>query len=609
MAESKTGTKPGCAIMSTSAVNEGAPLDSLVPHLLITKGPQWSTCIPLDSLRLKELPLVLGREAEVILQTLNKKVSRKHAQVTYRPEDDLYLVQDIGSANGTLLNGDYIAIATPLFPGDTITCGDVEMVFVVPIYKMGLPLVWLPGQTGREIIEDTLPGIARLEIVSTEVPYLRLGSVMRLTPKHSLTIGRLSENDLQLLDEDEKAKLVSRRHAEIRWVNGSYYIVDLGAANPTWVKDTRLASVQRLEDGDSIQIGTTLLRYRAPRLPLVEKAPKDPNHLGGLGLRFAARRKLEQGPTRLLLPTDRQVLIGRDEGNDLRLSDRSVSRRHAKLFYEAEHFLLVDLGSTNGTILNGQVIGGPVFLQPSDRVQMGDFEFVFEELSAENSILSDPSNANIGNGNGSNEPLVNLAEPIMLKLGTVAENFHADGGSPVENPLQNTTSQGQAINHPLREVAPFNELDSSTFNLLVPHFKEVRYKPGQEMVREGQNRGAFFAILDGRVQISRTLNEKSGQRLVLGELGPGSIYGERSVFADQPFANHLKAVTAVRALRLEESTFVRDLSRNRTVLTFFQQQVSAASATNWMKASLLMRTLSDKTRHELAVTLPGMETG
>jgi CRP-like cAMP-binding protein/pSer/pThr/pTyr-binding forkhead associated (FHA) protein len=588
--------------MATSDATEGTPPDSLVPHLLISKGPQRGKIIPLDSARLQEKPLVLGRlkgEAEVILQTYQNKVSRKHAQILYRAEDELFLVQDVGSSNGTLLNGDFIAIATPLFPGDTITCGDVELVFVVPIEHSGLPLARLPGQTGRECIEDTLPGVARLEVVSTEVPYLRLGSIIRLTPQHLFTIGRLSENDLQLLEQDEeKAKLVSRRHAGIRWSNGSYIIVDRGAANPTWVNRSQIDSFSRLEDQDSIQVGSTLLRYRAPRLPLEEKS-KAP--AGGPerapGLRFVARRNLELGPAQLILPVDRQVLIGRDEGNDLQLFDRSVSRRHAKLFYEAQRFLLVDLGSTNGTVLNRQVIGSPVFLQPGDRVQLGDFEFVFEELA-----LTSPN----GHSNGhAAEQIVKLSEPVMLKLGSgegvlAEDEADKEAGSP-----QLTEAAAPPINHPLRGIPPFDELDSDTFKLLMPHFKEVSYKPGQEMVREGQNRGAFFAILEGKVQISRTLNEreKGGQRIVLGEIGPGSVYGERSIFADQPFANRLEAVTPVRALRLEEATFVRDLSRNRSVLTFFQQQVSAASATNWMKASLLMRTLSDKTRNEMAKRL------
>ncbi len=616
--------------MSSSTPTGGAPFDYLMPHLLITKGPQRDKAIALDLVRLTEKPLVLGRlagEADVVLQTYQSKVSRKHISLSYRPDEAQLVVTDLGSANGTTLNGEYLAAPAPLFGGDTIGCGDVELVYIEPTLEAGLPLVLLPGQSQRVYLEDSVPGVARLEVIATDIPYLRLGAVCRLSPKHSFRIGRFSENDLQLVQEGEEALKVSRRHAEIRWANGTYIIRDLGAANPTWVRNNHLESVAPLEDEDVIQIGSTLLQYRAPRLPLIETgSQKRSVNLDNRCaiLRFAAQRLLELGPQRLLLPTDRQVLIGRAEGNDLRLFDQSVSRRHARLFFEAQRFMLADLGSANGTRLNGQVIGGSAILQPGDRVQLGEFEFVFEEVEASQPDVSKNGNseeaitskdifetfapdkaASRSNGNSA-DLLVSLSEPVMLQLGAAAtgEGVHADAGSPATEPRSSTHitgPQGPSITHPLRQIAPFDELDNDTFTLLAPYFKEVQYKPHQEMAREGQNRGAFFVILEGRVSISRALNER--QRLVLGELEPGSMYGERSIFADQPFANRLEAITQVRALRLEENTFVRDLSRNRTVLTFFQQQVSAASAINWMNGTLLMRTLSEKTRHEMAKRL------
>ncbi len=582
----------------TDLVTTGDALNiALMPHLLIIQGTQTGLCIGLDFARLAEKPLVLGRqpnEADVVLISPQNKVSRKHARLIFRPEDELVVLDDAGSSNGTQLNGEYIAGPVALFPGDTIGCGDVKLVFVVPLEGLGFPVVLLPGQTERRYPEDSEPGVGRLEVVATEVPGLRCGAISRLTPGHPFVIGRYSINDLALLELEAQARLVSRRHAEIRWGGNGYIIRDLGAANPAWVNQNQIDGPCQLQDGDRIQIGTTLLVYREPRLRLAagQSATTHGLETHQAIWQFCGKRALQLGPGRLILPTDRQILIGRNEGNDLRLVDRMVSHRHARLFYEARHFMLVDVGSTNGTRLNGRLIDKPVVLQAGDQVGIGDFEFVFEELLTP----IDP----LGRLEGGETPGVAMLEPVTLQLDQVSMVAEQTEVETIGEVLTGETVT-EVIVHPLRQISPFDELDGVTFRLLLPYFKEVIYKARQVMANEGQNRGAFFAIIEGRVSISRAFNER--QRLVLGELESGSVYGERTVFADQRFVNRLEAITAVRALRLEEGAFMRDLSQNATIRRFFEQQVSAASATNWLRATLLMRTLSEKTRRELAKRL------
>lgn len=587
--------------MTAAALTGEEKSVSFLPHLLITKGPQLGTSILLDFNRLETAPLVLGRlasDCDIVLQSYLHKVSRKHAVISYRPEDQLVVLSDAGSSNGTQLNGEFIAGPIALFPGDTLACGDVELVFVIPIPQMGLPLARLPGQTGREYLEDSEPGVSRLEVVASQAPSIRPGAFSRLTPRHPFVIGRFSSNDLPLLEEGEQAKLVSRRHAEIRWAGSGYIIRDLGAANPAWVNQSRLEAPRLLEDGDTIQIGSTLLRYRSPRLPPSSDLdrPAKPDRLNTFILKVPANQPLLNGPQALALPSDRQVLIGRAENNDMRLLDRSVSRRHARLFFEAHRFLLSDLGSANGTRLNGRDVTELAVLHPGDHLQFGDFEFILQEAEPDSEASS-------------NSLALPLLEPVVYQLdpaGRTKELLQAafvpadsDAAEETLRPSYNrNTTTDQAVMHPLHRIAPFDELDSQSFTLLVPHFKEVNYKPGQEIIREGHNRGAFLAILEGRVTISRALNER--QRLVVGELEAGSVFGERTLMEDLGFANRLEAVTAVRALRLEENVYRREFSRNRAIQTFFEQQVSAASATNWLRATLLMRTLSEKTRHAMA---------
>jgi len=65
-----------------------------------------------------------------------------------------------------------------------------------------------------------------------------------------------------------------------------------------------------------------------------------------------------------------ELIIGRDESCDLVIPERQVSRRHARIRLEGDHYLLEDLGSKNGTFVNGQGIKEPHLLQDGDEIQI-----------------------------------------------------------------------------------------------------------------------------------------------------------------------------------------------------------------------------------------------
>ena len=77
-----------------------------------------------------------------------------------------------------------------------------------------------------------------------------------------------------------------------------------------------------------------------------------------------------------------EIFVGRDLGNDIVVNDPEISRRHARLYKHGVHYLIEDLGSTNGTIVNGQKIRGPKELTNHDYVAMGQnigYEFISDQ--------------------------------------------------------------------------------------------------------------------------------------------------------------------------------------------------------------------------------------
>lgn len=70
------------------------------------------------------------------------------------------------------------------------------------------------------------------------------------------------------------------------------------------------------------------------------------------------------------------TVIGRGDQANLRLPDVGISRRHARLDFDGGQVVLTDLGSTNGTMVNGQRVSA-VALNPGDMVQLGTTTLTF----------------------------------------------------------------------------------------------------------------------------------------------------------------------------------------------------------------------------------------
>lgn len=67
------------------------------------------------------------------------------------------------------------------------------------------------------------------------------------------------------------------------------------------------------------------------------------------------------------------ITIGRLQGNDIVLPLGNVSKQHAQIQHKEKEFVVMDIGSTNGTYLNGRKIAGPTPLQEGDKVYVGEF--------------------------------------------------------------------------------------------------------------------------------------------------------------------------------------------------------------------------------------------
>jgi len=78
-----------------------------------------------------------------------------------------------------------------------------------------------------------------------------------------------------------------------------------------------------------------------------------------------------------------EITIGRQEGNTIRLTERNVSRRHARLMRQNGHVMVEDLGSSNGTRINGERISGQSAVKDGDLIQIGDYDLALQSDAQE----------------------------------------------------------------------------------------------------------------------------------------------------------------------------------------------------------------------------------
>jgi FHA domain/Domain of unknown function (DUF1707) len=98
--------------------------------------------------------------------------------------------------------------------------------------------------------------------------------------------------------------------------------------------------------------------------------------LSSFTLRLRTAWQAERLPKLLLpQPGPDPLRIGRDPGNGLRLTHDTVSRRHAELSLQPSGWVLRDLGSTNGTTVNGRRVTSSALVADGDRVGFGQMTF------------------------------------------------------------------------------------------------------------------------------------------------------------------------------------------------------------------------------------------
>lgn len=335
-------------------------------------------------IELRRSETTIGRGVSADLAIVHALVSRMHASVRRLAEGG-YVVQDLGSSNGTWLEGERITRRV-LKDGDVVQLGGEGGPVLVfhagdeghapapapaeaAVPGRGHTMVWSalkPGTGGGAMVQSLSvpqaqaeedPGrtafFGGLDLRRRHLQLLVDGfgvQSFELSVFHPVKVGRDRVLNTVCLPHPS----VSVEHAVVRVDDELRPVVeDLESTNGTFVNGEKVDGVRVLKEGDLLTFGT--FRSRS------------------LIFRDSAREELQVDAAQLV---DGRLVIGRDPACTLVLNHVLISRHHAELRETADGFEIADLGSQNGTFVNEERVTRQR-IQENDRIRIGPYQLVF----------------------------------------------------------------------------------------------------------------------------------------------------------------------------------------------------------------------------------------
>jgi pSer/pThr/pTyr-binding forkhead associated (FHA) protein len=294
-------------------------------------------------------------------------------------------------------------------PGDTLRT-QMGGTTTCPVCKATTPILdsycgdcgfMLTSEPGGEfaIPEEVLPAATLVDLQDGRRYALRQG------------VNSVGRQGTDILSSDPT---VSRNHASITISEAGIVVEDLGSSNGTKISDVRLqpnVPIQ-VQPGATIRFGTWKLMLEVgaggmpaypadqtiviPDMPATAGAPETVQASAATSVAHAALETYGDPDTAIgalnriegicgdIYIHEGTVVIGRRAGCDILLPDPYLSGRHAEIVAEQDGVYLVDVGSTNGTFVNGQRLAADERQQllDGDEVQLGQTKYSFGHLSA-----------------------------------------------------------------------------------------------------------------------------------------------------------------------------------------------------------------------------------
>jgi pSer/pThr/pTyr-binding forkhead associated (FHA) protein len=425
-------------------------------------------------------------------------VSTTHALI--KAEKDGYMLTDLGSRNGTHLNGERITEPRRLSHGDVIGLGLSRLTFRLNDYsETGAiqkdEMNALPSRsTPPPLTEDSLAQALSAEglIPSGEVARLREEKAGRRLYRALIETRAIAEEKLRdLMSRIFKIPVVDLASADMDEALATRFPARLARARqifPIAVESNRLAlAVADPTDTDAVDevkreldMPVDVRLATASEITYQIERHYSPKLIGVL----PTGDKLEYQITHL------ETEIGKAAHNHIVLADQTVSNTHAVVLARDGAYSIVDLGSRNGTYLNGERLGTHAqVLRHGDAIQLGKTVLTFRnpEETAENitAVLSEETVNEIRRRADK--------EPGPKASASTAPSPIPDAAAP--RPTPGTSKDQPGISNEPAPEAPPVVIPATASALDTQHEEEKKKKKKKKKVEEERIRAAYIRAI------------------------------------------------------------------------------------------------------------------
>jgi ABC-type multidrug transport system ATPase subunit len=270
----------------------------------------------LDGIKIKDSEVItIGRDKSNTISIDSTFLSANHVKL-YLIDDNIF-IEDLGSTNGTYIDGKKLENNKPynINEKQKVILGSEEAIFEINKISSNM---------GTQVYKN----------------------------KNIYTIGRLAHCDITI-----DATTVSSEHLKIEKNDDQWYIYDTNSTNGTFLnglKEKNKITSTPLKKDEILYLGN----YKLQTNKILDFLNKN------------SIKKSEK------IQLSKTTTLGRDPKSDMHINHPSVSFHHAILHKTSSGYELEDLKSTNGTYVNGKQVKGKISINANDEIQVGIHSFI-----------------------------------------------------------------------------------------------------------------------------------------------------------------------------------------------------------------------------------------
>ncbi|HEY6477296.1 MAG TPA: FHA domain-containing protein, partial [Polyangia bacterium] len=286
--------------------------------------------------------MTIGRLEGNTIRLTERNVSRKHARLSR--QNGALFIEDLTSFTGVRVNGTKIASPTPLREGDEVQIGDYKLV--------------LRGE--RPPITDR-PTTPNIPAVTTTAPLATVGGPVAIPGRASVAA---------MAAQPSAAAAPAQAAAQPRSRTKTSPPKPMSA-----VPEGAPAAAPAAAPASSVDGSVVEPVEGQPTIPLraLSETGSPPGTVGASARLVALTTDLAG----MEIALDKaSLVIGRTDENDVLLNHRSISRHHAKIVRDGDHYTIVDLQSANGVRVNGEDYER-IELNAGDVIELGHVKLRF----------------------------------------------------------------------------------------------------------------------------------------------------------------------------------------------------------------------------------------